>query len=68
MKNIIRICNIMVRFSKFILNIKIYEKFVEFLSKLVWKETLFQNMTLKKSYNLKIKNILRFKTKIIDEN
>ena len=49
MKNIIRICNIMVRFSKFILNIKIYEKFVEFLSKLVWKETLFQNMTLKKS-------------------
>ena len=49
MKNIIRICNIMVRFSKSILNIKIYEKFVKFLSKLVWKETLFQNMTLKKS-------------------
>ena len=28
---------------KFILNIKIYEKFVEFLSKLIWRETLFLN-------------------------
>ena len=40
MKNIIRICNLMVGFSKFTL-IKIYEEFVEFLSKLVWRETLF---------------------------
>ena len=31
----------MVRFSKFTLNIKIYEEFVEFLSKLVWREILF---------------------------
>ena len=31
MKNIIRICNLMVRFSKFIFIIKIYEEFVEFL-------------------------------------
>ena len=33
----------MVRFSKFTLNIKIYEEFVEFLSKLIWRETLFLN-------------------------
>ena len=31
----------MVRFSKFTLNIKIYDEFIEFLSKLVWRETLF---------------------------
>ena len=41
MKNIIRIYNLTVRFSKFTLNIEIYEEFVEFLSKLVWIETLF---------------------------
>ena len=34
MKNIIRICNLMVRFSKFIFIIKIYEEFVEFLDSL----------------------------------
>ena len=43
MKNIITTCNLMVRFSKFTLNIKIYEEFVEFLSKLIWRETLFLN-------------------------
>ena len=32
----------MARFSKFTLNIEIYEEFVEFLSKLVWRETLFE--------------------------
>ena len=31
----------MVRFSKLILNINIYDEFVGFLSKLVWIETLF---------------------------
>ena len=31
----------MVRFSKFTLNIEIYEEFVEFFSKLVWRKTLF---------------------------
>ena len=35
MKNIIRICNLTVTFSKFTLNIEIYEEFVEFLFKLV---------------------------------
>ena len=34
MKDIIRTCNPTVKFSKFTLNIKIYEKFKEFLSKL----------------------------------
>ena len=34
MKNIIRICNLMGRFSKFIFIIKIYEEFVEFLDSL----------------------------------
>ena len=41
MKDIIRTCNLTVRFSKFTLNIKIKEKFVGFFSKLVWRETLF---------------------------
>ena len=40
--NIIRTYNLMVRFSKFTLNIEIYEKFVEFLFKLVWRKTLFR--------------------------
>ena len=35
MKNIIRTFNLTVTFSKFTLNIEIYEEFVEFLSKLV---------------------------------
>jgi len=30
-----------VRFSKFTLNINIYNEFVGFFSKLVWRETLF---------------------------
>ena len=46
MKNIIRICNLMVRFSKFTFNMEIYEKFVEFFSKLVWRKTLFTQKTL----------------------
>ena len=41
MKNKIRTCNSTVKFSKFSLNRKIHEEFVEFPSKLVWKETLF---------------------------
>ena len=41
MKKIIRTCNLTVRFSKFTLNIEIYEEFIEFLSKLVWRKTLF---------------------------
>ena len=41
-KNIIKTYNLMVRFSKFTLNIEIYEKFVEFLFKLVWRKTLFR--------------------------
>ena len=39
--DVIRTCNITVRFSKFTLNINIYDEFVGFLSKLVWRETLF---------------------------
>ena len=39
MKTIIRTCNLTVRFSKSTLNIEIYEEFVKFLSKLVWRET-----------------------------
>ena len=41
MTNIIRTCNLTVRFLKFTLNIKIYKEFVEFLSKLVWRKTVF---------------------------
>ena len=41
MKDIIRTCNPTVKFSNFKLNIKIYDKFEEFLSKLIEKETLF---------------------------
>ena len=41
MKNIIKTYNLIVRFSKFTLNIEIYEKFVKFLFKLIWRETLF---------------------------
>ena len=41
MKDIIRTFNPTIRFSKFKLNIKIYEEFEGFLSKLVWRETLF---------------------------
>ena len=46
MKNIIRICNLIVRFSKFTFNMEIYEKFVEFFSKLIWRKTLFAQKTL----------------------
>ena len=35
MKKIIRTYNLTVKFSKFILNIEIYEEFIEFFSKLV---------------------------------
>ena len=41
MKNTIKTCNPTARFTKFILNIKIYEKFEGFLFKLVWREILF---------------------------
>ena len=41
-KDIIKTFNPTVRFSKFTLNIKIYKEFEGFLSKLVWKETLFE--------------------------
>ena len=41
MKNIIRTCNPTIRFSRFTINIKIFEEFVEFLFKQVWRETLF---------------------------
>ena len=41
MNDMIRTCNLIVRFLKFTINLKIYEKFDEFLFKLVWKETLF---------------------------
>ena len=40
--DIIRVCNSMVEFSKFTLNIKIYEEFKGFLSKQVQRETLFR--------------------------
>ena len=36
----------MVRFLKFTLNIEIYGEFVEFLSKLIWRETLFHLLGL----------------------
>ena len=41
MKNIIKTCNLMVRFSKFTLNTEIYEEFVKFIFKLIWRKTLF---------------------------
>ena len=41
-ENIIRICNLTIRFSKFTFNTKIYEEFVRFLFKLVMRETLFK--------------------------
>ena len=41
MKDVIRICNLRVRFLKFTLNIKKYDEFVGFFSKLVWREILF---------------------------
>ena len=47
LKDVIITYNLMVRFLKFTLNIKIYDEFVEFLSKPVWRETLF---TLKLLY------------------
>ena len=40
MKEIIRTCNIIVRFSKFTFNTKIYDEFVGFLSKLGWREKI----------------------------
>ena len=43
MKDIIRIFNSIVKFSKFILNIKIYEEFKRFISKLVWRNFVFRN-------------------------
>ena len=46
MKNIIKTCNLMDRFSKFTFNMEIYEKFVEFFSKLIWRKTLFTQKTL----------------------
>ena len=53
----------MVRFSKFILNIKIYEKFVEFLSKLVCRVSL--QTSLERNFVPKYdpKKILEFKNK-----
>ena len=41
-KDTIKTFNLTVRFSKFTLNIKIYKKFEEFLFKIVWRETLFE--------------------------
>ena len=58
MKNIIRIYNLTVRFSKFILNIEIYEEFVEFLSKLVWRETLFFFYSIKLKITLLVSSCL----------
>ena len=40
MKDIIRMCNLIIRFSKFISNKKIEEEFEVFLSKIVWRKTL----------------------------
>ena len=39
--DVTRTCNLTVRFSKFTFNINIYDAFLGFLSKLVWRETLF---------------------------
>ena len=44
----------MVRYSKFTLKKKIYEKFEKFLFKLVWRETLF-NVVYSKNIKIKIK-------------
>ena len=61
MKNIIKTYNLTVRFSKFTLNIEIYEKFIEFLFKLVWRKTLFftalQNLKEKKKKKRKEKKV-----------
>ena len=39
MDDIIRVCNLMVRFSKFTYDKKIVAKFEKFLSRLIWRET-----------------------------
>ena len=54
MKDIIRICNPAIRFSNFTLNIKIYVKFEGFLSKLVWRETLFKEDKLLSSFEFQL--------------
>ena len=45
MKNIIKTCNLTVRFSKFTFNIEIYKKFVEFLFKLVGEKNFIFHST-----------------------
>ena len=40
----IKTYNSTVRFSKFTLNVKIYEEFERFFSKLIWRKTLFIDM------------------------
>ena len=46
MEDIIRICNSMVKFLKFISNKKIENEFAGFVSKLVLRKTFFQNFSL----------------------
>jgi len=44
-----------IKFSKFTFHIKIYKEFEMFLSKLVWKETLFLlNIRVSKKMNITI--------------
>ena len=47
-KDMIQICNLTIRFSKFTLKLKdtVYEKFKIFFSKLVWREPLSLSLSL----------------------
>ena len=58
--DVIIICNLTVRFSKFTPKKEIYEKFEEFLSKPIWRETLFlpnEHFPLKISQNILLRYI-----------
>ena len=53
-KIIIKICNLMVRFSKFTFNKKILEESKRFLSKLIWKDIFLMHITM---FNLRFLSI-----------
>ena len=63
-KDVIRTYNLTVRFSKSTINIKIFDEFVGFLSKLVWRETLFlfYQSNSRMALDLRFKEIKPLKT------
>ena len=75
MKNIIRTCNLTVRFSKFTLNIEIYEEFVQFLTVRFTKFTLnieiyeeFVQFLSKQIYRETLSTMLRLTDWFIERN